>query len=69
VSEPEARVAISTLRAELQRTIDVRIDDLINLIDRSHSLRKSQRLQGQLARRGAVCLRSVVRRDLVVRAP
>jgi hypothetical protein len=40
VSEPEARVGISTLRAELQRTIDVRIDDLINLIDRSHSLRE-----------------------------
>jgi len=27
-------------RAELQRTIDVRIDDLINSIDRSHSLRE-----------------------------
>ena len=57
-------------RAELQRTIDERIDDLIAATDRSRALRQAgQRLPGQLARRGAVCLHRVVRRHLVECVP
>ena len=53
-------------RAELQRTIDVRIDDLIKC-HRPHPRAScgGRRLSGRLARRGGVSVRGVVRRDLV----
>ena len=64
---PEDQVA---RRTELQHTIDVRIDDLINAISTGRSLREGvSRLQGQLARRRAVSLRHFIRVHLVERAP
>ena len=59
---PEDQV---TRRTELQHTIDVRIDDLINAI----TSRGGCRLQGQLARLRPVSLRHFIRIYLVERAP
>jgi hypothetical protein len=56
-------------RAELQRSIDVRIDDLRCHRPQPLAASGGQRLPGQLARRGAVCLRRAVRRHVVERVP
>lgn len=52
-------------RANLQRTIDARIDDLIDAADKSHALRKAAMSYWGNWRHRATCLRAVVHDHLV----
>jgi hypothetical protein len=54
-------------RAELQRSIEARIDDLIYAADRGRALRRADVLPGQLAGHCAVALRAAVHDHLVGR--